>query len=584
MQSIFRFGLLILFLFAAPLYAQSEAGPLMTLLKSGRLAPEKQGTVLRLIAQRGNGQDLAYLLDQSIDPKGFTPANRQVALEGLEEAFLTRKTKPTGDLSKIKGLLNTGEVASQASAMRLVGHWKVEPAREAVKTVALTASTPDSLRRAAVEGLVGLGGPESFGTLKELGEKGANLQVRYLAAAGLARLAPDRAAPIAARILAGGNDLEDPAPLIRAFLDQKTGADVLARALSETKPNGDAARMSLRTMYALGRSDPALTEILSKAAGIQLNPTKPTPAQIKALAEEVLSKGDAARGEAIFRRLDLSCFRCHALHGAGGTVGPDLRVVGTTSPADYLLRAILDPAADVKEEYMAQRIATDDGKIFQGIVVEEDNEKLVIRDANGERKTIQIKEIEERDKGGSLMPGGLANFLTQRELVDLVRYLGELGKPGPYALPTTTSVRRWKVLREVPSALLTTIPDSATLNGQVLSQPATKWVPAYAMTSGSLPLGEIAQTTGNKVLYLVGEVEVTSEGAVGLELNNPEGVTLWVGNKVVPLTGKPMVELPSGKTSVTVRVDLGLRKTQDLQLNLTRPEGSTAEFTAVGGP
>ena len=35
------------------------------------------------------------------------------------------------------------------------------------------------------------------------------------------------------------------------------------------------------------------------------------------------------------------------------------------------------------------------------------------------------------------MPKGLVNFMTRAEFVDLVRFLSELGKPGPYAIRST---------------------------------------------------------------------------------------------------------------------------------------------------
>ena len=53
--------------------------------------------------------------------------------------------------------------------------------------------------------------------------------------------------------------------------------------------------------------------------------------------DEVLARGDAARGEQVFRRSDTSCFQCHAIGGAGGQLAPDLRAIGASSPMDYLI-------------------------------------------------------------------------------------------------------------------------------------------------------------------------------------------------------------------------------------------------------
>ena len=45
------------------------------------------------------------------------------------------------------------------------------------------------------------------------------------------------------------------------------------------------------------------------------------------------------------------------------------------------------------------------------------------------------------------MPAGLTDTLTRGELVDLVRFLSELGKIGPYAVGKDRVFRRWQVLR-----------------------------------------------------------------------------------------------------------------------------------------
>ena len=56
-----------------------------------------------------------------------------------------------------------------------------------------------------------------------------------------------------------------------------------------------------------------------------------------------VADGDAARGEDVFRRADLSCLKCHAVSQAGGQIGPDLSALGSTSPVDYIINSIYDP-------------------------------------------------------------------------------------------------------------------------------------------------------------------------------------------------------------------------------------------------
>ncbi|MBL9122555.1 MAG: hypothetical protein JNG90_02910, partial [Planctomycetaceae bacterium] len=48
-----------------------DAAPLVRMLKSGRLPPERIGNVLNLVFQRGNAEDLGYLFARAADPAGF---------------------------------------------------------------------------------------------------------------------------------------------------------------------------------------------------------------------------------------------------------------------------------------------------------------------------------------------------------------------------------------------------------------------------------------------------------------------------------------------------------------------------------
>src|SRR4029450_6035241 len=81
-------------------------------------------------------------------------------------------------------------------------------------------------------------------------------------------------------------------------------------------------------------------------------PKQLSPEQMQQLVAEVQSKGDPARGEQIFRRADTSCFRCHAIAGAGGTLAPDLTSAGS-APLDYLVDSILQPNKAIKDGYYA---------------------------------------------------------------------------------------------------------------------------------------------------------------------------------------------------------------------------------------
>ena len=76
----------------------------------------------------------------------------------------------------------------------------------------------------------------------------------------------------------------DLTPLVAAFLNRQGGWRHLAAALGGRAVPADSAKLALRAVYALGRSDPALVAALSRAAGHLPTETKPlTPSELNQL-------------------------------------------------------------------------------------------------------------------------------------------------------------------------------------------------------------------------------------------------------------------------------------------------------------
>lgn len=149
-----------------------------------------------------------------------------------------------------------------------------------------------------------------------------------------------------------------------------------------------------------------------------------------------LKGGDVEAGRKLFvGKTELSCVRCHKVNGTGGDVGPDLSVIGKTRDLPYLLASIALPDAAIAEGFETAVIADDIGVTHIGIVTKEDDEQVELIKADGTRVTLFKEEIVAREKGKSAMPADLLNYLSPRELRDLVAYLGSLteaegkGKP-----------------------------------------------------------------------------------------------------------------------------------------------------------
>ncbi len=146
--------------------------------------------------------------------------------------------------------------------------------------------------------------------------------------------------------------------------------------------------------------------------------------------------GDPRHGEKLYRDRG-NCAACHSLAGYGGAIGPDLTDIGSRRGAAYLRRALVDPGAEVPQNFSVFRpeanitanfllvsLVTRDGTAWTGVRINEDTFSIQIRDfANGFHSFLK-SELAELHKqwGQSPMPSYAATF-TPAELADLVAFL-----------------------------------------------------------------------------------------------------------------------------------------------------------------
>jgi len=559
----------------------SSVAPLMKLLKSGRIPAQRQGTIIELICRKGNTADLGYIWEQIVAGT-FKGALKEKSLLSLKEAFQNRKIIPAGSLKGISTLIEEKPPINLA-AVELAGLWKVPSAAVKLQQLALSKNTNRKLQSAAIDALVSIGGPESIKAMQELTRESSPQEIRYLGAAALVSLDLKQAIDAGLKIMSSG-ETGDPTPFIAAILDTQGAADQFAAALTSHKVSEDVAKKLLRYMYSVGRSDKALSDALSKAAGMSGEDKKLTDAEFKQLVADVIAEGNAERGEQIFRRSDLSCMKCHSVSKAGGEVGPDLSPIGASSPVDYLVRSILYPNQAVKEAYQTYVIVTFEGKIIRGIILDRNEERVILKDANGKQMVIPVDDIDDEAEGGSLMPQGLTKFLTRDELVDLVKYLSALGKPGPYAVRSKPTVQRWLLMREIPNLLLTNENlDEELFEEHILRAPVTAWTPQYAMLAGLLPFEELKGLATDSQILLQAEINVTQAGPVGLRLNSAQDTRIWIDARPLKSELENQFELEKGVHKLTLLINLANRTDTGVQAEFFKPAGSKASFTVVGG-
>jgi putative heme-binding domain-containing protein len=439
---------------------------------------------------------------------------------------------------------------------RAAGAWKI--LQPSLKTMAADPAMSFAVRAAAASALGECGDKAALAAMKD----------RALAAIGLAAMDVKLGAPVAAEALSGEMSGGDPVLVVSAFTSRTGGADALAAALATKPVNGDAARRVMQDLNATGFQHAALRQALSGSASTAALDQRLMAEDPRKLAEDVMKLGDAGRGERVFRRATLVCMNCHAIAGGGPELGPDLASIGSSSPLEYIIDSVLQPSKVIKDQYENVVVVRKDGGVVAGILAFKDDAQVRVRDPTqrGREVSVPRSQVASITTGPSLMPPGLANMLKDRgEFLDLIRFLSELGRPGPYATPTLPIIRRWRV---------------ATVDA---ADPAVKddaFTPAYSMTSGELPPD--VWSGGKSIALVRGQFDVSSPGSVRMAVNAMSGVVaVWLDGKPVDVTRD--VEVSAGVRTVTFVIDVKQRGAEGLKVQVEGAGAKAARVQVVGG-
>ncbi len=118
-----------------------------------------------------------------------------------------------------------------------------------------------------------------------------------------------------------------------------------------------------------------------------------------------------------------NCRLCHAFHGNGAQVGPDLDALSDRSGLN-LITQILNPSQSVEEAYIAHDILLKDGSEWLGIITDQTPSRLTLRLSNGQEKTLDPSEVDHVSPASrSLMPDGWGEVLDDQQLASLIAYL-----------------------------------------------------------------------------------------------------------------------------------------------------------------
>ncbi|MCB0668518.1 MAG: c-type cytochrome [Saprospiraceae bacterium] len=206
--------------------------------------------------------------------------------------------------------------------------------------------------------------------------------------------------------------------IINAMSSRPTYGGILARSIAEGKiPKRDIPAYVARQLRRVVGS--GFVEIWGP-----IDEPDPDIQQTYEHYKAIVGRGtiDLKSGEKIFQT---TCGPCHRMYDKGGDIGPELTGSNRTN-LDYLLSNILEPNAEIQDDYRMIIVSMRDGRTFMGNSVGEDERQITLKIVGQEEVTLNKAEIQSTEVTPvSLMPAGLLSNLSEEEIADLLGYLME---------------------------------------------------------------------------------------------------------------------------------------------------------------
>jgi putative heme-binding domain-containing protein len=236
----------------------------------------------------------------------------------------------------------------------------------------------------------------------------------------------------AAQGLPAKNPLEGDADAIRAGMGLFRGRCADCHGMDAHGVRGP----DITQVWASGRSDDGLFKTLKGGIPGTEMPANPRVsdheawqilAYLRTLAAPAPTdppRGNADKGEVLFRGM---CASCHRVNGVGGRLGPDLSRAGAARSRELLARRIRGGVEGFRLGYEPVTLTPQTGQPIRGVKKNEDLFSVQIMDT-GERiqgyEKDKMKAVENGTR--SAMPIFSSNRLSDADLDDLLRYLQTL--------------------------------------------------------------------------------------------------------------------------------------------------------------
>jgi putative heme-binding domain-containing protein len=385
----------------------------------------------RQLARRGNDEATLVALLRIVLEGATTPD--QVARECLNLlATKIQSGEITGDRltglhSALAPILRRLLDGNTQSALRfdaaLLAATVNDPAGlEIVRRVLASPTEPAALRLKALETLAARQDPSVLDHIGPLFEH-AKADSSAFHAQVLAALGRLRDARLAGVVLAAYPRMEpeNQPKAIELLTQRPEWTRPLLRAVEENKVSAAALNVTqLRRLIAM--KDPEIAKQVKAHWGTIRTDRNPEREKVVAEMRQMLrqNRGDAKAGVLVFNRI---CAQCHRIYGEGQDVGPDITNNGRGS-FDQLLSNVFDPSLVIGEAYQATTVITSKGRSLTGLLVENNDQRVVLKLQGGKVEAIPRSDVEEFTVSPvSLMPEGLEKQMTPKEIVDLFAFL-----------------------------------------------------------------------------------------------------------------------------------------------------------------
>ena len=204
------------------------------------------------------------------------------------------------------------------------------------------------------------------------------------------------------------------------------------RALVDAVQKGRVPTRALNVNHVrklLATDDPALVNQVNTLFGTVRETRSPQRERVIGEMRLFLKKtpGDPAAGALVFKRV---CAQCHKIYGEGQEVGPEITLNGRGS-YEQLLSNIFDPSLVIGAAYQGTTVATQDGRVITGLVVEDSPKRIALKLQGGKVETVARGEVEAvKVSRLSLMPEDVEKQLKPEEIADLFAYITLDRPPG----------------------------------------------------------------------------------------------------------------------------------------------------------